>query len=108
MHTHSDMNMPLSAAGFRRIWLLATTVLFTVLIALHASTSHAQTFDRQQENQRYQQWLEAFRQDFQTLRQSPDPATADVDAMFAKAMAGCIPTRTPRTNPRRYACATCM
>jgi len=86
MHTHSDMNMPLSAAGFRRIWLLAITVLFAVLIALHASTSHAQSFDRQQENQRYQQWLEAFRQDFQTLRQSPDPATADVDAMFANTL----------------------
>lgn len=51
-----------------------------------AADAHTQPFDRQLENQRYQQWLDAFRQDLQTLRQSPDPANADIDALFAKTL----------------------
>lgn len=53
---------------------------------LPAAEVPAQPFDRQLENQRYQQWLDAFRQDLQTLRQSPDPANADIDALFAKTL----------------------
>ncbi|CAB3631038.1 hypothetical protein [Achromobacter pestifer] len=70
------------ALWLRRFWLLAATAA----IALHAGASHAQAFDRQLENQRYQQWLADFRQDFQRLRQSPDPAQADVNSVFANTL----------------------
>lgn len=70
------------AIWFRRFWLPA----LATLIALHAGTSSAQTFDRQQENLRYQQWLHDFRADFEQLRHSPDPANADVDRLFANTL----------------------
>ncbi len=68
--------------GLRRFCLLAIASLIT----LHAGASLAQTFDRQAENQRYQQWLQDFQQDFQQLRQSPDRANADVDKLFANTL----------------------
>ncbi|MDR7947295.1 hypothetical protein [Achromobacter aegrifaciens] len=61
-------------------WLL----LLALLITLHGGLAHAQAFDRQAENARYRQWLEDFRADLQRLRQSPDPAKADIDSLFAK------------------------
>lgn len=82
MRTHLCKIPALSALWLRRFWLLALLAVIT----LHAGASHAQAFDREQENLRYQQWLQDFRQDFQTLRQSPDPAAADVDALFANTL----------------------
>jgi len=67
---------------FRRFWLLAMASLLT----LHAGASVAQTFDRQLENQRYQQWLQDFRRDFQQFRQMPDRENADVDKLFANTL----------------------
>ncbi|CAB3838562.1 MULTISPECIES: hypothetical protein [Achromobacter] len=64
----------------QRAWLL----LLALLITLHGGLAHAQAFDRQAENARYRQWLEDFRADLQRLRQSPDPAKADIDSLFAK------------------------
>ncbi|MBC9906431.1 hypothetical protein [Achromobacter xylosoxidans] len=64
----------------QRAWLL----LLAILITLHGGLAHAQAFDRQAENARYRQWLEDFRADLQRLRQSPDPAKADIDSLFAK------------------------
>lgn len=64
----------------QRAWLL----LLALLITLHGGLTHAQAFDRQAENARYRQWLEDFRADLQRLRQSPDPAKADIDSLFAK------------------------
>ncbi|QVQ28807.1 hypothetical protein [Achromobacter deleyi] len=63
----------------RRLWLLA----LAGLLALQPGLAGAQVFDRQAENQRYQQWLRDFKQDLLRLRQSPDPKQADVDALFA-------------------------
>jgi hypothetical protein len=63
----------------RRLWLLA----LASLLALQPGLAGAQDFDRQAENQRYQQWLRDFKQDLLRLRQSPDPTQADVDALFA-------------------------
>lgn len=63
----------------RRLWLLA----LASLLALQPGLAGAQGFDRQAENQRYQQWLRDFRQDLLRLRQSPDPSQADVDTLFA-------------------------
>lgn len=64
----------------QRAWLL----LLALLITLHGGLAQAQAFDRQAENARYRQWLEDFRADLQRLRQSPDPAKADIDRLFAK------------------------
>lgn len=75
---------PISAPRpwFWRIGMFALVAWF----ALVAGVVRAESFDRQLENQRYQQWLTDFRQDLQTLRQSPDPANADIDKMFAKTL----------------------
>jgi hypothetical protein len=66
--------------ALQRAWLL----LLALLITLHGGLAHAQAFDRQAENARYRQWLADFRADLQRLRQSPDPAKADIDSLFAK------------------------
>ncbi|EJO28282.1 hypothetical protein [Achromobacter marplatensis] len=78
----TDMSPPMLTLWFRRFWLLAITSLIT----LHAGASFAQTFDRQAENQRYQQWLQDFRRDFQQFRQTPDRENADVDKLFANTL----------------------
>lgn len=78
----TDMLPHMLTLGLRRFCLLAIASLIT----LHAGASLAQTFDRQAENQRYQQWLQDFQQDFQQLRQSPDRANADVDKLFANTL----------------------
>ncbi len=67
----------------QRAWLL----LLAFLITLPGGVAQAQAFDRQAENARYRQWLEDFRADLQRLRQSPDPAKADIDSLFAKTIA---------------------
>ncbi|MGB3432957.1 hypothetical protein [Achromobacter sp.] len=67
----------------QRAWLL----LLAFLITLYCGAASAQAFDRQAENARYRQWLEDFRSDLQRLRQSPDPANADIDRLFANTVA---------------------
>lgn len=64
----------------------ALLVMLMCLACLLAAPAGAQTFDRASENQRYQQWLEDFRQDFQKLRRSPGMTSADIDAAFAKTL----------------------
>lgn len=71
-----------AALWLRPFFLLALAGLVTV----YAGVCSAQSFDRQAENQRYQQWLHDFQQDFQQLLLAPDPKTADVDALFAKTL----------------------
>lgn len=82
MRTHPSPTASTSSSWLWRFGLFA----MAALIALYASAVLAEPFDRQLENQRYQQWLQAFRQDLQALRQSPDAANADIDKLFAKTL----------------------
>ena len=97
MRTHPSSPIHASGSWLWRIGMLATAALIALHVGApnaaevhpaepHAAAAQPQPFDRQLENQRYQQWLDAFRQDLQTLRQSPDPANADIDALFAKTL----------------------
>ncbi|WP_313619877.1 hypothetical protein [Achromobacter sp.] len=82
----------------RRLWQLA----FVALLFLQAGMAAAQSFDRHAENLRYQQWLRDFRQDLLRLRDSADPAQADIDALFARTV---VPGSRATTLLRKLAAA---
>lgn len=66
-------------------WLQQTRLLLLAfLLSLCCGAAAAQPFDLQAENARYRQWLADFRADLLRLRQSPDPAAADIDSLFAR------------------------
>ena len=66
-------------------WLQqARLLLLAFLLSLYCGAAAAQPFDLQAENARYRQWLADFRADLLRLRQSPDPAAADIDSLFTR------------------------